>query len=509
MNPFSLCIPSARRIGLLVAAAAAALAASQAQAQASAAALELKPCRLSGYPTEVQCGSLKRPLNPTEPQGKQIELRVAVVPALARNKLPDPVVFLAGGPGQAAVELLPALAQRLSRLNQRRDLVFVDQRGTGKSAPLECEEERNLPVQEQLDLAANERRLGECRQQLMKLPHGDLRFYTTTIAMQDLDAVRQALGAAQWNVIGGSYGTRAGLEYLRQFPQATRRAILDGVAPPDGVLPRSMGTDVQSALDALLAHCAREPGCEKAYPKLAQQWQQLLASLPREVSLQHPLTGKVEKARIEAQHVVRAVRGPLYVPTLASAVPAAIAEAAIGNFNALSGLMTGMSSQRATRLAAGMHFSVVCAEDLPRLAQSSDAPGRDTGTADREMYERICKDWPRGEVPPAFYDMPKAQSAVLLLSGGADPVTPPRHGERALKALGPKAKHEVVPAAGHGVMGLPCMRDTLARFIEAKTDDEALAVKTDCAAKMPLPLAFVPPNPYLPAIPKKEGEVKK
>lgn len=481
-----------------------ALAGLLAQPAAAAPALELKPCRLPGHPTELLCGDLPRPLDPAQPRGKQISLRVAVVPALARNKLPDPVVFLAGGPGQSAIDLLPMLAQRLSRLQQRRDLVFVDQRGTGKSAPLECKEERNLPVAESLDLEASMRRLDACRVELTKLPHGDLRQYTTVIAMQDLDAVRQALGVQQWNVIGGSYGTRAGLEYLRAYPASVRRAVLDGLAPPDMVLPLSFSPDNQAALDALLAACAAQPGCQAAYPDLAGQWQRLLASLPQTVSLVHPLTGRQEKGLLQREHVVRAVRAPLYVPSLASALPAAIAQAAEGNFNALSGLMTGMSG-RGSQLAAGMHFSVICAEDLPRMAGSSEAQGKDYVRVDAQLYERVCKDWPRGSVPAAFYAMPAAQSPVLLLSGGADPVTPPRHGDRVAKALGAKALHQVVPAAGHGVMGLPCMREVLAKFIDAKTEAEALAVKTDCAVAMPRPLAFVPPNPYLPPVKKKEG----
>lgn len=480
-----------------------ALLATAAAAQA-APDLELKPCRLPGHPTELQCGTLQRPLDPAQPQGKQISLRVAVVPALARNKLPDPVVFLAGGPGQAAVDLLPMLAPRLSRLQQRRDLVFVDQRGTGKSAPLECKEERNLPVAEGLDLEANYRRLDACRAELEKLPHGDLRQYTTVIAMQDLDAVREALGAPQWNLIGGSYGTRAGLEYLRAYPQKVRRAVLDGLAPPDMALPLSFSPDNQTALDAVLAACKAQAGCEAAFPDLAGQWQRLLAGLPREVTLQHPLTGRNEKAVLQREHVLRAVRAPLYVPALASALPAAIAAAAEGNFTPLSGLMTGMGG-RAGKLAGGMHFSVVCAEDLPRMAAGgSEAQGKDYQRIDAQFYERVCKNWPRGQVPAAFYEMPAAQAPVLLLSGGDDPVTPPRHGERVAKALGAKAIHQVVPAAGHGVMNLPCMRDVLARFIDAKTDEAALAVKTGCAAPMPRPLAFVPPNPYLPPIEKKK-----
>lgn len=479
-------------------------------AAAQAAGLDLKPCRLPGHPTELLCGELQRPLDPAQPNakdGKQISVRVAVVPALARNKLPDPVVFLAGGPGQSAVDLLPVLAPRMNRLQQRRDLVFVDQRGTGKSAPLECKDERNLPVAESLDLEANFRRLDTCRTELEKLPHGDLRQYTTVIAMQDLDAVRQALGVQQWNLIGGSYGTRAGLEYLRAFPKSVRRAILDGLAPPDMALPLSFSPDNQAALDALIASCKAQPGCEAAFPDLGGQWNRLLASLPREVTLQHPLTGRTEKATLQREHVLRAVRGPLYAPMLSSALPAAIAAASEGNFNALSALMTGMSS-RTGKLAAGMHFSVVCAEDLPRMAASKEAQGKDYARIDAQLYERVCKDWPRAQVPAEFYEMPAAQSPVMLLSGGADPVTPPRHGERVARLLGAKAIHQVVPAAGHGVMSLPCMRDVLARFIDAKTDAEALAVKTDCAVAMPRPLAFVPPNPYLPPVDKTANKKK-
>jgi pimeloyl-ACP methyl ester carboxylesterase len=472
---------------------------------AAASALTLQACRLPGHPTEIQCGKLSRPLDPNQPSGKTIELRVAVVPALARNKLPDPVVFLAGGPGQAAVELLPMLARRHGRLNQRRDLVFVDQRGTGQSAALECPEEQGLRLAEQLDLQAIHRRLEACREQLMKLPHGDLRQYTTPIAMQDLDAVRQALGIAQWNLVGGSYGTRAGLDYLRQFPQATRRAVLDGVAPATMAMPASFSTDNQAALNAVLAACSAQTQCKANYPDLQGQWNRLMASLPRDVLLVQPMTGAQEAARIEAHHVLGAVRGALYAPALASALPAVIAAAAQGNFTPLSGLAAGTGTRRATRVAQGMHFSVMCAEDLPRLAANQDPVGSDYQQMDRQFYERACKDWPRGDLPAAFYTLPKAQVAVLILSGGADPATPTRHGQSVAQALGAMAKHQVVAEAGHGVMNLPCMGDVLASFIEAKTDADALSVKTDCAVAMPRPLAFVPPNPHLPPVKSKEN----
>jgi hypothetical protein len=107
------------------------------------------------------------------------------------------------------------------------------------------------------------------------------------------------------------------------------------------------------------------------------------------------------------------------------------------------------------------------------------------------MYEKLCSVWPRGTVPAAFYSLPKSPSAVLVLSGGIDPATPPRHGERVAKALGPMARHVVVANAGHGVMAIGCMRDVVFRFVDAATDADALAVDAGCAAKVPRPPAFV------------------
>lgn len=451
-----------------------------------------RACRIEGIPNELQCGSVKRALDPARPDGPQIDVHYLVVPAMARNKQPDPVVVFAGGPGQSAITLAPVMMSRLSRLNNRRDLVFIDQRGTGKSAPLQCADDSRLPLSQVVDEAASLRRLDQCREQLQKLPYGDLRFFSTTIAMQDFDAVRAELGAERWNVIGGSYGTRAALEYQRQFPQHVRRTVIDGVAPPDLVLPESLSTDVQAALDAEFAACEAEPACAKRYPQLRQQWEQVLGSLPRTVTVRHPLTNESATFSLTRTTLLRAIRGPLYVPSMTSILPAAIQSAAKGQFDFLAGLGGSMATNKATRLAMGMHFSVICAEDAHRLGKSGEAPARDMGRIDAELYERVCRDWPRAEVPAAFYQVPPAQTPVLLLSGGADPVTPPRHADRMAQALGAKTQHIVVPQAGHGVMGLGCMSDVLYRFIDAKTDAAALPQDAACATRIPRPPAFQP-----------------
>ncbi len=451
-----------------------------------------KACRIDGIPNELQCGSVQRALDPARPDGPQVEIHYLVVPAMARNKQPDPVVMLAGGPGQSAIGIAPMVMSRLARLNNRRDLVFIDQRGTGKSAPLECADESRLPLSQVADEAASLRRVDACREQLKKLPYGDLRFFSTTLAMQDFDAVRAALGAERWNLIGGSYGTRAALEYQRQFPQRVRRTVIDGVAPPDLVLPESLSTDVQAALDAEFTACEGEPACAKRYPQLRQQWEQVLASLPRSVTVRHPVTNEPATFTLTRTALLRVIRGPLYVPAMTSMLPAAIQSASRGQFDFLGGLGGSMASNKATRLAMGMHFSVICAEDAPRLGKSGETPSRDMGRIDAELYERVCRDWPRADVPAAFYQVPPAQSPVLLLSGGADPVTPPRHAERIAKALGAKTQHIVVPQAGHGVMGLGCMSEVLYRFIDARTDDTALPQDAGCAMRIPRPPAFQP-----------------
>ena len=454
---------------------------------------DLKACRLRGVEHEAMCGVIRRALDPAQPQGVQIDIHFAVLPALARNKKPDPVFFFAGGPGQSAIEIAATVGAMLGRFSNRRDIVLIDQRGVGKSAPLLCDaDDPARPLAEQFDLERQRVQQALCFERLKALPYGDLRFFTTTIAMADAEAVRAALGADKINLVGGSYGTRAVLEYMRQFPQQVRRAVIDGVAPPDMVLPASFSQDNQAALDALLAACEQDKGCAAREPQLAERWRALLASLPLTVTLAHPLTGRSESLELTRPMLLGMVRGPLYAPALAAALPAAIGEAARGRFEPLAGVATALGGRRGTQVAAGMHFAVVCAEDFSRLARSSDKPGADFGGTFATLYDDVCATVARGAVPEAFYAMPPAPAATLVLSGGLDPVTPPRHGERAAQALGAKAKHVVVPNAGHGVMGIGCMRDVLYRFVDAPSDDDALQVDASCVTAIPRPPMFAP-----------------
>jgi pimeloyl-ACP methyl ester carboxylesterase len=456
------------------------------------------PCRLPGVEHEARCGRLQRPLDPAQPQGKQIDVHYAVLPALARNKKADPVLFFAGGPGQSAIGLAGPVSAMLSRVINRRDVVLIDQRGTGRSAPLQCERDDPwAPLADALDPQRLRARLTACREALRQLPHGDLRFYTTTIAMADADAVRAELGAERVNLVGGSYGTRAALEYQRQFPQRVRRVVIDGVAPPDMVLPASFSTDNQATLDALFAACEQDAACARRHPDLRSRWRNFVGGLPRELQTQHPLTGRSERVTATPEALANLLRGPLYAPALAAALPAAM-EAAIGGrlepLLALTLAVGGGNRRPVDDMAQGMHFSVICAEDAPRMKDSRSAPGADIGTSFADLYRDVCAGWPRGDVPAAFYTLPSVAAPTLVLSGGLDPVTPPRHGERVAAALGARARHVVVPNAGHGVLGIGCMRDVLFRFIDAADDADAQKVDAACVTTIPRPPMFTPPG---------------
>jgi pimeloyl-ACP methyl ester carboxylesterase len=227
-------------------------------------------CHVSGIRNGVQCGAVQVPLDPAHPDQAQISVRYVVVPAMARRKFPDPVFLLAGGPGQSAVSVAATTMPLFTRLNNRRDIVFVDQRGTGGSAPLACQDAEHETLAEQSDPDRQFRLAMACKAALLKLPYirseSDLGFFTTWIAVQDLDAVRRAIGAQRIDLVGASYGTRVALEYLRQFPRAVRRTVLDGVAPPDMALPASYSLDNQAAFDSLVAHACLSPSARATMP---------------------------------------------------------------------------------------------------------------------------------------------------------------------------------------------------------------------------------------------------
>ena len=480
-----------RVVPLLCLALATALTGCRATSDDAIAALQ--PCRIAGVEREIRCGSVTMPEDPDQPGGTTIDVHFAVIPAVARNKQPDPVLILAGGPGQAATRVARQALLLLGDVNARRDIVLIDQRGTGGSHPLECAlDETSLAAtfeqSQQLD------RLTAC----LKALSGDLRQYATWIAVRDFDAVRAKLGIERWNLWGGSYGTRAALEYMRQYPDRVRSAVLDGVAPPDMVLPVSFGLDADAALTALVEACEKDERCRHRYPDFGQRIGNLMARVERgiDVRVPHPLTGLPETMRLDRRVLASLLRVPLYVPQLGAVLPYALARAADGEFTPLVALSGAVAGGINENFAVGMHFAVICAEDMPRVTAEQRAQLNTArfGRSFFDVYEQACRGLPVRDVPPAFYDVPATQTPVLLFSGGLDPATPPRHGERVARRLG-NARHVVAPTLGHGISAQGCAPVQIARFIReasfANVDDS-------CLTRLPAATFFEPANPPAP-----------
>lgn len=471
------------------------LLAAPAYAQGDPPPATLTPCRLKGIEREVRCGQVELPEDPDAPQGRRIAVQFAVVPALAKNKAPDPLFVLAGGPGQAAMKVAALMQPVLARVNARRDIVYVDQRGTGSSNALQCERPRGvLSLAASVDPARAVDALAACVQQLQA--RADPRQYATWIAVRDLDAVRAALGAPQVNLWGGSYGTRVALEYLRQFPQRVRSAVLDGLAPPAMALPASFALDSEAALQALLDACAADRNCRRSYPALADDLKRLLFVAERgtRVEATHPLTGEIETLLLDRTVLAGVLRAPLYAPPLAAVLPYALAQAGRGDYDPLFALTAALAGRVGDNFAELMHFAVVCAEDLPRVDAAARAEAARTrfGSGFIDLYARACRQLPVRAVPAEFYAPPPAaqiaQVPVLLLSGAADPVTPPRHGE-AVKATLPRALHLVAPHLGHGITHHGCAPDLVARFVRQASFD---GIDDACLQAIPAPPAFQP-----------------
>jgi len=459
-----------------------------------AAAAPTEPCRLKGIDREVRCGAVSVAENPDQPTGRRIEVHYAVVPALARVRALEPVFVFAGGPGQSARRAAGQVQPLFARLNARRDIVYIDQRGTGASNPLACGGERRpaASLAEILDAERLSARTRDCLRRLAEA--NDLRQYATWIAVRDVDAVRAALGYERVNLWGASYGTRAALEYLRQFPQRVRSVVLDGVAPADMALPASFAVDAQASLDRLIAACAADGDCNRRYPDLGGRVDRLLARVGGEPSATviHPLTGRPEELRLQPATLASVLRVPLYSPPLAAVLPFALAEAGRENLTPLVAVASSLAAGVAENFAEGMHFAVVCAEDLPRVDAAARAAAAATrfGGSFLRTYDEACAVVPARAVPAAFYGLSDADVPVLVLSGGADPATPPHHGERVAKGL-KRATHVVAPHLAHGVSMQGCAPELVTGFIRNAGAD---GLDLGCLDRLPAPRFFAPPS---------------
>jgi len=451
--------------------------------QAQAASLPLEACRLQSEiaagGVAARCGWLSVPENREQPSGKQVRLHVAVIPSLRLEPAGDPLFVLSGGPGQAASDFYISIAPALARVRRDRDIVVVDQRGTGRSNRLDC----SFPDESDITFT-DPRQLRELtRSCLAKLP-GDPRYYTTSVAVRDLDDVRAALGYQRLDLYGVSYGTRVAQHYMRRYPQRVRVAILDGVVPPQLPLGPDVALDAQAAIDSAFARCDSNADCKRVFPNIAGSFATLRARVleqPVPLSIPDPLNAEPTQTQLGAAELGAAVRLLSYSDETLSTLPLLIQEAEAGQPEGLAAQYLMIKRSLDTQIANGMHFAVVCSEDAPRWHErpvaDSELAKTYLGDTFMQAMRTICEQWPRGPVDEGFGTPLESEIPTLVLSGGNDPVTPARYGEQILPGL-KHSRHLVLDGQGHGQIAVGCMPRVVADFIAAgnvrSLDDECL-----------------------------------
>jgi pimeloyl-ACP methyl ester carboxylesterase len=436
--------------------------------------LRLADCRLesalAGGSAAARCGRYRVRETRDDPHdgvGKELQLHVAVIPALRLKPAADPLFILSGGPGQAASDFYLSVAPAFTRIRRDRDLVLIDQRGTGRSNRLECD----LPDDSGFIAFDSQKLQAAVRQCLAALP-GDPRYYTTSIAVRDLDEVRAALGYRTLNLYGISYGTRVAQHYMRRYPQRVRSAILDGVVPAEVALGPDIPIEAQRAIDVTLQRCARDAACAQEFPDISAQFTALQAKLrkePEKLSIQHPLTGALTDTTLDAARLGVAVRLLSYADETVSTLPLLIHEAqSLRDLQSVAAQYLRVESNLQELIAEGRHFAVVCSEDAPRWSQQnvSDEQAAKTymGTAFMLAMRTVCEEWPRGPVDADFGTPLQSSVPTLILSGGNDPVTPDRYAVQILKGLR-NGKHVIAAGQGHGQLATGCIPRLTAEFI--------------------------------------------
>jgi pimeloyl-ACP methyl ester carboxylesterase len=442
--------------------------------------LAFTPCNLRSPQgrdsLEAQCATLEVPENRGQADGRKIALNIAWLPASSEsNVAPDPVFFLAGGPGQSAVETYPMLDPLFKEIRKHRNVILVDQRGTGKSNLLTCEfsEDDSATFAQDASPETIQAATTQCLQALSQ--HADLRFYTTTDAVADLDAVREAIGAAQINLVGVSYGTRVAQQYAMRHPQAMRSMVIDSVVPNTLALGNIIARNLDDALTLQFAQCGKTPACKDKLGDPRAELDVLLKKLraqPVTVRYRDATTGEAIEGELRAENVAGLVRMYAYMPLAAALLPKLIHEANAGRYDNLMALSKMLEGQMKDAMAMGMQLSVICSEDGDSMVSNQEDADTVLGNAIPDSMTAMCKVWPKGDVPADFHQPLATDVPTLALSGEFDPITPPRYGDEVVKLL-PNARHFVLRGQGHNVIGAGCMPKLFAQFIE-KADAKTL-----------------------------------
>ena len=426
----------------------------------------------------ARCVVLAVPEDHTRPAGRRIDVHAAVLPARDAAAGAPPLYVLAGGPGQGVAELAERAPELYEGLRRTRDVVLMDQRGTGRSNPLRCDVVVPTAAGDDALLARLTADLFEpaaldaCRRRLAR--GADLARYATADAMRDLDLLRAALGHARVDLHGTSYGTRAALVYARLFPRHVRAMVLHAVVPTSASAPVQVALDGQRALDGVVAACAAERACAAAFPDLAGDLARLGARLRRgavTATVAHPATGAPTRVTVSAEWAAEALRYMLYAPATAVRLPATVHAAAADDFAPLVGFGLRHRATLLPQIAFGMGTAVMCSEDVPGMtdADVARAEGTLTGAGRARRLRVACRDWPVAPLPAPYREPLRSDVPTLLVAGADDPAASPAAAAAVARGL-PRSRVVTIPEGGHGTAGLvdaACVDRVVVAFLDA------------------------------------------
>jgi len=452
--------------------------------------LPLKPCKLPAVKDAVLCGNYEVWENRESKKGRKISLYVVVLPALNPNPAPDPLFAISGGPGQAATEVF---LNGFAEIRKNRDIVLVDQRGTGRSNSLACDAAN---LQELVQIIVGEDAPSEsirrCRAHLEQ--KADLRMYATPAAVEDLDEVRKWLGYKTINLYGGSYGSRVALVYLRRFPQHVRTVTLRAVYPTTIPVPLYAPRYNQRSLDRLLDDCARDEKCRQSFPDLKRDFQtalDLLTSSPEKITVTDPRVNKPVELAITRGVFAGAIRQLLFDSNSQRFIPVIVRGAAKRDYAPLKTLV-GQALRTIGGINFGMNTSVICSEEIPRIKPADikreTAGAFLTGSVVQTRID-LCREWPRGRAPANYFEPVKSNVPVLLISGELDPATPFEWGDEAARHL-PNSMHIIQPGVAHGPF-TSCAQNVMNRFVDAGT---TTGLDATCMKELKRPAFLTPPQ---------------
>ena len=421
-------------------------------------------CYVEGVSDRLNCGFVTVPENPNKPDGKQIQVHYVVLPAVKNVNHEEALLAIAGGPGQSAIDNAAGFDAMLSKVRQQRDILLIDQRGTGRSNLLTCDEGAQSPLSFDDDNADT---LAETQKCLAKID-ADVTQYGSLNAIKDFEAVRQHLGYKKLHIYGISYGTRMAQLYMRLYPAHLATVTLDGIVPmQQSVL--EIGASIDRGFDLLFKDCQETAACHAQFPELKAEFDQVAASLAKAPVMENvydPVTGEKTMLTMTRGKFYGSIRMALYQANVRALVPHAIHQAAKHNFQPILGLYS-LTIDNAG-MAMGMHASVVCGEDMHRItpAMREQAQHSFMGKTMLEGLEATCEVWKVPAVDDSFSEPISSDIPTLLLSGEIDPATPPSWGELAMEKL-TNAKHFVAPYATHGVAYQSCANNLIADLVRS------------------------------------------